>query len=171
MTSSSKAVAALALIILACIGILSYWSEARNEKDRALVRHTYLVVEKLQEVRIAITQAETGQRGFMLTGKERYLDLYRAGVGQVRQDMKDLAELIADNLVEREAIARLDPLISDRLTELAAGIEVRKRSGLLAGVQAVTGANNGERWMGQIAANISEMRHTEDQLLSTRLDT
>jgi signal transduction histidine kinase len=171
MTSSSKAVAALALIILACIGVLSFWSEARNEEDRALVRHTHLVVEKLQEVRIAITQAETGQRGFMLTGKERYLDLYRAGVSQVRQDMKELADLIADNPVEWEAIERLEPLIADRLAELGAGIEVRKRSGLLAGVEAVTRANNGEKWMGQIAANISEMRHTEDQLLIRRLDT
>jgi signal transduction histidine kinase len=171
MTTSSKAIAACALIIVAWIGMLSFWSEARSEEDRAWVRHTYQVVEKLQEVRIDITQAETGQRGFMLTGKERYLDLYGGGVNQVNQDMKELADLIADNPVERTAIQRLDPLIADRLTELGAGIEIRKRSGLLAGVEAVTRANNGERWMGQIAAQISEMRHTEDQLLSRRLDT
>jgi signal transduction histidine kinase len=171
MTSSSKAIAACALIFLACIGMLSFWSEVRSEEDRAWVRHTYLVVEKLQEVRIDITQAETGQRGFMLTGKDRSLDLYGAGVRQVRQDMKELTDLIADSPVEREAIQRLDPLIADRLAELGVGVEVRKRSGLLAGVEAVTRANNGEKWMGQIAAQIGEMRHTEDQLLSRRLDT
>jgi signal transduction histidine kinase len=171
MTTSSKAIAACALIILAWIGMLSFWSEARSEGDRAWVRHTYQVVEKLQEIRIDITQAETGQRGFMLTGKARYLDLYGQGVSQVREDMKELADLIADNPVERKAIQRLVPLIDDRLTELGAGIETRKRSGLLAGVQAVTRANNGEKWMGQIAAQISEMRHTEEQLLSRRLDT
>jgi CHASE3 domain sensor protein len=60
MTSSSKAIVACALIILACIGMLSFWSEVRGEEDRALVRHTYLVVGKLQDVRIDITQAETG---------------------------------------------------------------------------------------------------------------
>ncbi len=75
MTSSSKAIAACALIILACIGVLSFWSQVRNDEDREWVRHTYLVVEKLQTVRIDITQAETGQRGYMLTGQDRYLEL------------------------------------------------------------------------------------------------
>ncbi len=170
MTSSSKVIVAFVLFTMACIGVLSFWSEVRGEKDRAWVRHTYLVVEKLQAVRIDITQAETGQRGFMLTGQQRYLKLYRAGVSQVREDVKELPDLIADNPTERESIQRLDPLIAARLTELGEGIEVRKRSGLLAGVQAVTRANNGEQWMGQIAAQIGEMRQTEDRLLSERLD-
>ncbi len=171
MTSSSKAIAACALIILACIGVLSFWSQVRNDEDREWVRHTYLVVEKLQTVRIDITQAETGQRGYMLTGQDRYLELYRAGFDQVRRDMKGLPELVADNPTQRAAIKRLDRLIAARLAELAEGIEVRKRSGLLAGVEAVTRANNGEKWMGQIAAQIAEMRQTEAQLLSSRLDT
>jgi signal transduction histidine kinase len=170
MTSSSKAIAACALIILACIGMLSFWSEVRSEEDRALVRHTYLVVGKLQDVRIDITQAETGQRGFMLTGQDAYLQLYGAGVSQVRQDLSELGELIADNAIERLAVQRLDLLIAARLGELGAGIEVRESSGLLAGVEVVTHANDGEKWMGQIAVQVGEMRHTEDQLLSGRLD-
>jgi len=171
MTSSSKAIAACALAILACIGVLSFWGEVRNEKDREWVTHTYLVVEKLQTLRIDITQAETGQRGYMLTGQDRYLALYQAGVNQVRQDLKELPDLIADNARERDAITQLNPLIDSRLAELAAGIEVRKRSGLLAGVEAVTRANNGEKWMGQIAAQIGAMRQTESELLSSRLRT
>jgi signal transduction histidine kinase len=171
MTFSIKAIAACALIVLACIGTLSFWSEVRNDKDREWVRHTYLVVGKLQTVRIDITQAETGQRGFMLTGQDRYLKLYGAGVNQVRQDMTELRDLTSDNSGQQQAIQRLDPLIAARLAELGDGIEVRKRSGLLAGVEAVTRANNGEKWMGQIAAQIGEMRQTETKLLSRRLDT
>ena len=76
MTLFIKATAACALIILACVGSLSFWNELRNEEDRAWVTHTYLfVVEKLQSVRIDITQAETGQRGFILTGQDRHLAL------------------------------------------------------------------------------------------------
>src|ERR1700676_4041895 len=171
MTPAIKAIAACALIVLAGIGALSFWSEVRNEKDRWWVRHTYLVVGKLQTVRINITQAETGQRGFMLTGQDKYLKLYGAGVKQVRQDMKELRDLTSDNSGQQEAIQRLDPLIAARLAELDDGIEVRKRSGLLAGVEAVTRANNGEKWMGQIAMQNGEMGQTEAQLLSRRLDT
>jgi len=115
MTSSSKTIAACALIILVCIGTLSFWSEGRNDEDREWVNHTYLVVEKLQTVRIDITQAETGQRGYMLTGQDRYLELYGAGVNRVRQDMIELPDLIADNPRERDAIRRLDPLIARRM--------------------------------------------------------
>ena len=171
MTLSSKAIALCALIILICIGALSFWSESRNEDDREWVTHTLLVDEKLQAVRIDITQAETGQRGFILTGKDRYLELYEAGVNQVRQDMNELPDLAADNSREREAIKRLDPLVASRLAELGDGIEVRKRSGLIAGAEAVTHGNNGEKCMEQIAAQIGEMRQTEARLLGVRLKT
>jgi signal transduction histidine kinase len=170
MTSSSKAIAACALMILLGIGVLSYWGTVRDEEDRDWVTHTHLVVEKLQAVRIDITQAETGQRGYMLTGQDRYLELYRGGVNQVRQDVKELRDLIADNSAGQEAI-RLKPLIEARLAELSDGIEVRKRSGLLAGVEAVAKGNIGEQSMRQIAAQIGGMRQTEAQLLSRRLDT
>ena len=48
MSPSSKAIAVIPLIVLACIGMLSFWSEVRNETDREWVTHTLLVVEKLQ---------------------------------------------------------------------------------------------------------------------------
>lgn len=171
MTSFSKTIAACALLIVVCIGALSFWSQIRNERDRQWVTHTLLVVEKLQAVRIDITQAETGQRGYMLTGQDRYLALYGAGVERVEQDLKELPDLIADNTVEREATQRLAPLIAERLAELHDGIEVRNQSGLLAGVEAVAHANNGEMWMGLIASQIAEMRRTEAMLLSRHLET
>jgi signal transduction histidine kinase len=171
MTFSGKIISSFAVLILVAIGALSFWSEVRNETDRQWVTHTLLVVEKLQAVRIDITQAETGQRGYMLTGQERYLELYRAGVSRVREDMTEIPDLTADNPTEQKAILRLKPLITSRLAELAESIEVRKQSGLLAGVEAVARANNGEKWMGQIAAVIAEMRRTEAQLLGTRMQT
>jgi signal transduction histidine kinase len=171
MTSSSKAIAACALLIVMCIGMLSFWSEVRNEKDREWVTHTLLVVEKLQTIRIDITQAETGQRGYMLTGQDKYLQLYQTGTDQVHQDMKKLADLIQDNPREQDAIRRLQPLVAAGLGELGDGVEVRKQSGLLAGVDAVAHENDGDVWMELIAAQIGEMRRTEAQLLSGRLQT
>ena len=104
MSSSSKAIAACALIIVACIGLLSFRSEVRSEEDRAWVRHTYLVVERLQAVRIDITEAETGQRAFMLTGEQTHLEQFDDGVSQLGQDMRELSDLSTDNAEQREAI-------------------------------------------------------------------
>ena len=171
MTSSSKAIAASALLLLICIGALSFWSEVQNEKDRGWVTHTHLVVERLQAIRIDITQAETGQRGYLLTGQDRYLEPYGAGVEKLAQDMKAVRDLTSDNPGEQEALNRLNPLIADRLKELADGIQVRKQSGLMAGVEAVAHGNSGELWMELIASHIAEMRQTEQQLLNRRLNT
>lgn len=133
--------------------------------------HSYpFVAEKLQAIRIDITQAETGQRGFVFTGQERDLALYEAGVSQVIQDVKDLSHLTADNPTQGEAIERLNPLIAGRLAELEDGIGVRKRNGSLAGVAVISRENKGEGWMGLIAVQIGTMRQTEEQLLSTRLE-
>jgi len=89
MTRSSKAIAASALIILISIGALSYRGEVRNENDREWVTHSLLVVEQLQEIRIDITLAESGQRGYLLTGEETYLEPYQAGLDRVGQDMEN----------------------------------------------------------------------------------
>ena len=171
MTRSSKAIAASALIILICIGALSYWGQVRNENDRQWVTHSLFVVEQLQQIRIDITLAESGQRGYLLTGEEKYLEPYQAGVDRVSKDMEKLHDLMLDNPRQREAILRLAPLVAARLSELSAGIEIRKQSGLQAGVEAVAYGNTGGKWMGQIGEQISEMRHSEAELLSARLET
>jgi signal transduction histidine kinase len=171
MSPSSKVIAACALLILVCIGALSFWSEVRNEEDRQWVIHTLLVVQKTQAIRIDITQAETGQWGYLLTGEDKYLEPYHAGLDQLRVDMRELRDMTSDNARQREALGRLEPLIARRLDELSGGIEVRRHSGLPAGVEAVAYENTGGKWMGQIGALLGQMRNTEEILLSKRMDT
>ncbi len=171
MSPSSKAIAACALLILICIGGLSFWSEMRNEEDRQWVTQTLLVVQKTQAIRIDITQAETGQWGYLLTGEDKYLEPYHAGVEQLRVDLQELRGMTSDNPKQRAALGRLEPLIARRLDELSGGIEVRRHSGLLAGVEAVAYENTGGKWMEQIGSQLGEIRNTEETLLSRRLNT
>jgi signal transduction histidine kinase len=171
MTSSSKAIAACALIILLSIGVLSYRSIVRDEQDRGWVTHTHLVLEKLQAVLIDISQAETGQRGYTITGQDSYLDPFRAGLKQVHHDVEGLRELTSDNPRQQEAIGHLEALIAARLDGLAEQIEIRRRGGLAAGAEAVASGDNGEGTTDAIRAQIGDMRQTEARLLSMRLST
>src|SRR3982074_3886580 len=97
MTFSSKAVAACGLMILLCMGVFSFRSTAREQEDREWVTHTQLVLETLQATIIDITEAEAGQRGYILTGQQKYLEPYRAGLDQFQREIKDLRELTSDN--------------------------------------------------------------------------
>jgi signal transduction histidine kinase len=169
MTFYSKAIAACALMILLGIGVLSFRSTLRDEEDRGWVTHTHLVIEKLQAVLIDITQAEAGQRGYMLTGDERYLKPFEGGVKQIHLNVAEFRRLTSDNPRQQEAIQHLEPLITVRLAGLVERMEIRKRSGLVAGSESVATGNNSEELMDEIRERISGMRHTEEQLLVPRL--
>ena len=80
MSFTGKAIAAAALMILLGIGVLSLRSTSRDEEDRELVTHTHLAVESLERILIDITKAEASQRGYVLTGDERYLKPFECGL-------------------------------------------------------------------------------------------
>jgi signal transduction histidine kinase len=170
MTFFSKVIAACALVILLGIGILSFRSTVRDEEDRGWVAHTHLVLEILQAVSIDATQAESSERGYILAGQEKYLEPYWAGLGQVRRDIEGLRKLTADNPIQQDAIKRLKPLMEARLAGLAERIEIRKQAGLMAGAEAEAKGNNGVELVDRIRERIGEMEHTEQQLLSRRLN-
>jgi len=69
---------ALALAILIFIGGASYRSTAKLMDTADWVTHTHLVLERLSGLIQALTDAETAQRGFLLTGEDSYLEPYTA---------------------------------------------------------------------------------------------
>lgn len=169
MTFKSKVVVGLtaASAILLVVAGLSYVSLLSNAEDRRRVAHTYQVLEKLSEVRTNITDAETGERGYILTGEARYLDSYDHGISKVHQNLQELRELTADNPKQQHALDQLDPLVLVRLGQLAERIEVRRKQGLIAGAIAVR-EGPGKELMDQIRAVIETMKLEEDRLLVRR---
>jgi signal transduction histidine kinase len=169
MTSPTKSIAAFVLIVLVCIATLSFWSEVRSEKDRDWIEHTHLAIERLQSIRIDIARAENAQRSFVLTGQDGYLKVYGTSIDKLGRDIKMVRDLTSDTPGQQQALSRMEPLITDRLAELADGITLRKQNGV-SEPKAITHGNNLEVWMDLIGTEITGMRHTETQLLSKRLD-
>jgi CHASE3 domain sensor protein len=78
MAFKGKLIAGLAAAtaILLVVAVMSYSSLLRNAGDRQWVLRSYQVIGKLDEVRIGMTDAETGERGYILTGEDSYLEPY-----------------------------------------------------------------------------------------------
>jgi signal transduction histidine kinase len=167
MTSSSKAIALLALLILISIGALSFRSTLRDEQDRDWVTHTHLVMENLEEILIDIARTETDQRGFTLIGEEQYRKPFESGVKAVHRDIEMFRHLTIDNRTQQEALRHLESLMEERLAGLTERMEMRSRDGL-AGSRAVATANHGEQMMEDIRKSVGEMRLTEENLLNLR---
>jgi CHASE3 domain sensor protein len=88
---------ALALAALVVIGWVSYRSTASLIETSTWVEHTHLVLENLDELLSTMKDAETGQRGFLITGEERYLEPYNTALGQSDQILKAVRDLTKDN--------------------------------------------------------------------------
>ena len=110
---------ALAAVALIAVGILTYISVLRFRQDAGLVDHTHQVLNALSELRSSITAAESGQRGYIITGREEYLQSYQASVQAVDQNIQRLDDLTADNLVQQQNLNSLKPLVAQRLALIA----------------------------------------------------
>src|SRR5580704_2710069 len=87
----------LTLLVVGGIGIVVYRGLTELVDSADWVTHTHKVKETTFEVLGALRDAETGQRGFVLTGEERYLEPYQAAIKVVDGYLQNLRELTSDN--------------------------------------------------------------------------
>jgi methyl-accepting chemotaxis protein len=158
---------ALALAISMVIAGVSYRNTSQLVEGFQWVVHTHQVQESLDTLVYTLADAETGQRGYVMTGDERYLEPYSAAVGTVGQVLNDLGKLIADNDRHLRRLDALEPLIANKLAELKETIELRRNKGFDAALQVVV-SDKGRKIMDEIRKLIAEMKSEENDFLRER---
>jgi methyl-accepting chemotaxis protein len=160
---------ALALAILVIVGAVSWRSTVMLNETAERVSHTHQVLTTLEDVVSTMKDAETGQRGFTITGDEQYLAPYRAAVGVIGEKLKALRGLTNDNAGQQRRLDRLEPLITEKLAALQDTVEAR-RSGEK-GFEAALGViktGRGKKAMDGIRNIVDEMKGEENRLLAER---
>ena len=157
----------LALVVVAAVGIVAYRGTTDLAESADWVTHTHKVKETLAEFVSILKDAESGQRGFLLTGEERYLEPYSSAIRVVDQCIQNLRELTADNPNQQKRLAMLQPLAASKLAELAETIALRRQRGEQAAVQVVL-TDRGKSAMDQIRRVVAEMDGEETDLLKRR---
>jgi signal transduction histidine kinase len=156
--------------IIVMIGVLTFLARRQATKARAGVDHTYAVMQATSATRSAIQDAETGQRGFLLTGDESYLTPYHNALTALRTDSVELRELTRDNPVQQYRLDTLSFLIGERLTSLSDGIDVRRKQGAAAAAATLSG-NEGQRVMDEIRRYLTSIEADERVILGRRTTT
>jgi PAS domain S-box-containing protein len=156
-----------AAVILLFAGWESYQNTTRFAEAAEWQRHTHEVLRALDETVAGIVDAETGQRGYLLTGDEAYLDTYREAVKNLDQKIRHLKDLTTDNPNQQNRIQTLGPLIGQKLAELQRTIDLRRKEGFAAANEVVL-EGSGKGWMDQIRALASQMVSEENELLKLR---
>jgi methyl-accepting chemotaxis protein len=158
---------ALALIILVILGVVSYRTTTGLIDAAQMRAHSYQVLENLERVLSTLEAAETGQRGYIIVGEDRYLEPYQTGTSAVNQAIQSLRELTADNPIQQQRLNVLEPLIAVKLAELKETIDLRKFKGFDAALKVVR-TDKGKQTMDDARKVITEMGNEERRLLEQR---
>ena len=88
---------ALSLVIIIIIGIVGYTSITSLIDDYNWVNHTNEILRKADLLLALLIDEETGQRGFIITGDDQFLEPYNTSVNSVELEISDILNLTSDN--------------------------------------------------------------------------
>jgi PAS domain S-box-containing protein len=155
------------MLALAGIGWLAYRTSTNLITTENWISHTHEVIATLESGLAILTDAETSQRGFLLTGDEQFLQDSQKAQARIVGWTEKIRRLTADNPDEQQRLDKLEPLISQRLAMLNDRIKLRQEQGLQAAASSVA-TREGKRIMDQIWQDVSKMRDAENELLLKR---
>ena len=126
-----------AVVLLIAVGLTTFWGFARIDRAREERQHSVTVRDRLTRLLVHLQDAETGQRGFLLTGRDPYLKPFETGSRQVRGDLDTLVQVTAPDADLSPAIRALTPAIEAKLSELTATVNLRRSQGAAAALAVV----------------------------------
>jgi signal transduction histidine kinase/CheY-like chemotaxis protein len=166
LKATQKIVAALAsAILLVLLGVsVSFWSFSRMEYAAGVRQHTRVVINSADDLLSALRDAETGQRGYALTGDEAFLQPYLAVRGRIKGDLDALRKSTSISAAQ-EHLDTLTPLVAAKLADLSRIIELR-RKGDMPAVLALVSDGQGKQLMDSIRAEIKGFDRIEEDALT-----
>ena len=160
----------LGLAAVFAISLFAVWSTLRWREDVEWIAHSKDVISGLDRAMQYVEDSETGQRGFLLTGKDEYLEDYRRGLEGTSSNFKNLEELTASNPDEQRQLETIRQELAVKFAELATTISLRQREGLDA-AQKLVMSDRGKEAMDRIRQTVGEMQQVEYDLLARRLSS
>jgi len=151
----------LSLIILLISCTASYVTIQGLLNSKEQVEHTRLVIEELNNTLSAMKDAETGQRGFLLTGNEQFLEPYNTAAGKVNESFLALAFLTKDNPDQQKNCEQLNKLIAREQLLLQEQVNQKRRGNEIP----LLILRIGKQSMDDIRELVKAMAEREDRLL------
>lgn len=153
--------------VLTVVLVLILASLSRETSERQWALHTVEVQAKLRAYEATILAAESGQRGFLMSNNEMYLDTYEKGLADLPAIAAQLAKLLADNPEQRAEFEKLSELTKARIERLGITIAARK-AGDEEAVRTIFATHPGRTIMQELRGTIARMIDTEKRLFEMR---
>ncbi|WP_426958841.1 CHASE3 domain-containing protein [Muricoccus radiodurans] len=154
------------LVTLAGAGLTWGYNESlRAGRERLL--HSQQVLLTTQRIQILKEGAEAAERGYLLTGEDRFLTPFRPALDELPAAVARLRGFVGNDRAQAARVARLEILAATRIAELSESVELRRRAGLRAAREALLrpGARDADD---QLVATLEEIKAAERALRETR---
>jgi signal transduction histidine kinase/DNA-binding response OmpR family regulator/CHASE3 domain sensor protein len=152
------------LLLLLSSSVASYISIRNLVSSAERVEHTNRVISELEQINVMLQQAESAQRGFLLTADTSFLTLAQQNQPLIGEKITDLKRLTADNQAQQNNISSLEGVVQQRFSLLNYGIDARLRGQLI--------NNNvllrGKQYMDETSRLVTQMEQLEQTIFQQR---
>jgi signal transduction histidine kinase len=156
----------LALLAVVAVSALLSVRTAQHAEEAVVEREIRALTTNLLAATI---DAETGQRGFLLTGEPRYLAPFERAQPRLRRDMARLQELVARNPDQLAAVKQLSDVLDAKMAELTETIEQAKAGQRDAAIQTVL-SDRGRLLMEKARTQLAHLISTAEGRVAARLE-
>jgi PAS domain S-box-containing protein len=157
----------VSLLIVCATGLFSYLNIKDLQNAEEQLRVNRELRQQSTNLLSAVKDAETGERGFLLTGRERYLEPYNKAISTIPELLARLRTLYAFTPGQAVGLGRLERLTLAKLAELDESIRLR-RLGREGEVHMILDSDQGKTLMDEVRVMCEGLVHTaEDRLASS----
>jgi hypothetical protein len=160
----------LSIVALILLWFVYQQSNAQLLEARRWVEHTHTVLEKVEHVMSLLKDLETGQRGFLITGQDVFLEPYNLALAKLPATISQIRSLTSDNPDQQKRLDRLENLYAAKLAFCQKAIELRKTQGIKASTDLIA-TQAGKKLMDESRVLSGEMEDEESTLLQKRVAT
>ncbi|MET0402035.1 MAG: methyl-accepting chemotaxis protein [Cystobacter sp.] len=152
----------LSLMALLTVAGVAYQGAQQLTQTTGLLFESREQARLMRDIISNVTDAETGQRGFMLTGESTYLEPYNHARQSLESNFKTLRDYLQDEPEQKSRLAQLEPMVSNKLEELARTVRLRQ-DGKVDEALGLVRTNSGKEYMDRIRQILGEMLELEER--------
>jgi methyl-accepting chemotaxis protein len=156
-----------ALILLMIVGGVSYSATAKLVESALATADARKTILSLEKVLGGLKDAETGQRGYIITGDDRYLQPFQGAQQAVDQQLRELMRLTSEHPREQQRLESVTRMVASKFTELQETIDLRRSKGFPAAQQVIL-TDRGKEDMDRLRSFIADIGNEEYALLIQR---
>jgi PAS domain S-box-containing protein len=149
--------------VVAASTLATFWFGNRVIEVRAREQVRLDGITRLEQLESVVKDAETGQRGFVITGDESYLQPFNQATAQLPADLEKLRKCSRVVLAPDEA-AKVADLVQRKMEELRSSIDLRRSGGFEAALPQIQ-SGSGKQLMDELRQEVAQLRERQASAL------